>query len=343
MVRLDKAAKNILKNIPARGREVLARRFGVGNYKNKETLEAIGQDHEITRERVRQIEAAALVRLRHNCQKEIAGISLYLNEELNKKGGLAGEDEFLKAVALDCGAPNSVSFFLSLDDKFARLSENDEFFPRWTNNPRMADKIETALAALRKELSLNDLLSEKEMLAKFSGHLNLNEISEKTFSSGFSLELLLSFLAVSKKIKRNHLGEWGLADSSQISPRGMKDMAHMVLRKNNEPMHFKNIAVGIESLLKRPAHIQTVHNELIKDGRFVLVGRGLYALNSMGYKSGIVADVIKQILKERSPLAKEEIIKEVLKQRRVKEGTIAINLQNKEFFKKTAQGHYLLA
>ena len=341
MIRLDKAAKNILKNIPARGREVLARRFGVGNYKNKETLEAIGQDHKITRERVRQIEAAALDRLRHHCQKEIAEISLYLNEELNKKGGLAGEDEFLKAVALNYGGPNSVSFFLSLDDKFARLSENDEFLSRWTNNKQLAGKIETALTALRKELSLDHLLSEKEMLAKFSRHLN--EIPEKDFLSGFSRELFPSFLTVAKKIKRNYLGEWGLADSSQISPRGMKDMAHMVLRKNGEPMHFKKIAADIESLLKRPAHIQTVHNELIKDNRFVLVGRGLYALNSMGYKSGIVSDVIRQILKERGPLTKEEIIKEVLKQRRVKEGTIAINLQNKEFFRKIPQGHYGLA
>ena len=340
MVRLDKAAKNILKSVPIRGREILARRFGIGDYKNKETLEAIGQDHKITRERVRQIEAAALVRLRHNCQNEIAEISLYLNEELNKKGGLAREEEFFKTAVLNYGRPNHFSFFLSLDDKFIRLSETDDFFSRWTNNRRLADKIETVLTALRQELSSDNLLAEKEILAKFARHLE--KIPAEYFLSGFSQELLPSFLAVSKKIKRNYLGEWCLADSPQISPRGMKDMAHMVLRKNGEPMHFKKIAAEIELLLKKPAHIQTVHNELIKNSHFVLVGRGLYGLTSMGYKNGVVSDVIKQILKERGPLAKEEIIKEVLKQRRVKSGTIAINLQNKEFFKKTAEENYTL-
>lgn len=340
MIRLDKTAKNILKNVPIRSREILARRFGIGSYKNKETLEAIGQDHKITRERVRQIEAAAFNRLRHNCQNEITEISLYLNEELNKKGGLATEDEFFKTAGSNCGGINCFSFFLSLDDKLIRLSENNDFFSRWTNNRRLADKIETALAALRKELFLDNLLSEKEILAKFTRHLE--EIPEKDFFNGLPRELLLSFLAVSKKISRNYLGEWGLIDSPQISPSGMRDMSHMVLRRNGEPTHFKKIAAGIELLLKRPVHIQTVHNELIKDDRFILVGRGLYGLASMGYKRGVVADVIKQTLKERGPLTKEEIIKEVLKQRRVKEGTIAINLQNKEFFKKTAQEQYVL-
>ena len=341
MMKLDKAAKNILKSVSVRGREILARRFGIGGYKNKETLEVIGQDHKITRERVRQIEAAALNRLRHNCQNEIAEISLYLNEELNRKGGLASEDEFLTAAASNYGGINYFTFFLSLDDKLIRLSENDDFFSRWTNNRRLADKVETALTSLRKELFLDNLLSEKEILAKFVRHLE--EIPEKDFFNGFPRGLLFSFLAVSKKIRRNYLGEWGLLESPQISPSGMRDMAHMVLRKNGEPTHFKKIAADIEFLLKRPVHIQTVHNELIKDGRFILVGRGLYGLNSMGYQSGVVSDVIKQTLKERGPLAKEEIIKEVLKQRRVKESTIAINLQNKEFFKKTAQGHYILA
>ena len=87
---------------------------------------------------------------------------------------------------------------------------------------------------------------------------------------------------------------------------------------------------------------QTVHNELIKDPRFVLVGRGLYALKEWGYEEGQVKDVILKILKEaRKPLPKEEILAGVLKQRMVKENTVLLNLNNKKYFLKTPEGKYI--
>jgi hypothetical protein len=114
------------------------------------------------------------------------------------------------------------------------------------------------------------------------------------------------------------------------------------MRKHGSPMHFSEAAGAIQKLFSKPAHIQTVHNELIKDNRFVLVGRGLYALKEWGYEGGVVRSVIEKVLNKNGPLSKEEIIKRVLKERHVKENTILVNLQNKNFFTKDEQGNYTL-
>lgn len=93
----------------------------------------------------------------------------------------------------------------------------------------------------------------------------------------------------------------------------------------------------------RSAHSQTVHNELIKDPRFVLVGRGTYALSDWGYEPGTVCDVLVSALKNtENGLTKEEIIKIVKAKRLVKDNTIILNLQNKKVFKKIDNERFIL-
>ena len=52
-----------------RDREVVAKRHGIKSHK-PHTLEQIGSQLDITRERVRQIEMAALARLRHTIERK---------------------------------------------------------------------------------------------------------------------------------------------------------------------------------------------------------------------------------------------------------------------------------
>ena len=113
------------------------------------------------------------------------------------------------------------------------------------------------------------------------------------------------------------------------------------MRRNGEPMHFKEVALEINKTFGKKAHVATCHNELIKDPRFVLVGRGMYGLKDWGHTGGVVRDVITQVLKEAGhPLPKDEIIKRVLAKRIVKPNTVLVNLQNSKFFKKVA-GEYV--
>jgi len=135
-----------------------------------------------------------------------------------------------------------------------------------------------------------------------------------------------------------------LAHWPEINPRGAKDKAYVVLKQHGRPLHFREVTdlinqAGLGSSL---AQAQTVHNELIKDPRFILVGRGIYALRDWGYQPGTIKDVISSILNENGSLAKDEIVKKVMEKRIAKPNTILINLQNKEYFAKDGQGRYFL-
>ena len=61
---LTDQTRRVLETLSDREARVLAMRFGIGDSSNH-TLEEVGQDFEVTRERIRQIEAKALRKLRH--------------------------------------------------------------------------------------------------------------------------------------------------------------------------------------------------------------------------------------------------------------------------------------
>jgi DNA-directed RNA polymerase delta subunit len=157
-------------------------------------------------------------------------------------------------------------------------------------------------------------------------------------------EIAKRWLSISKSVAKNPLGEWGKVSSPNIRTRGVKDYAFLVMRRHGSPMHFKEVADAITKTFGKKTHYATTHNELIKDPRFVLVGRGMYALAEWGYKAGIAREVIQDILKrEGEPLSKDEIIKRVMKERYFKKNTISVNLANSRYFKKSKNGLYTVA
>jgi DNA-directed RNA polymerase delta subunit len=190
------------------------------------------------------------------------------------------------------------------------------------------------LRKLYSGLSDQDLLPESEMVNKFLSHLE--NVAEKYKNQ----EIIKRWLSISKKVGKNAIGEWGMSSSPNVRTKGMRDYAFLVIRKHGSPIHFKEVAQQIQQVFKKKAHVATTHNELIKDSRFVLVGRGLYALKEWGYIAGVVKDVIRNILEKNGPLTKEEIIQKVLKERYVKDNTIMVNLQNQRYFRKDKDNKY---
>ena len=140
--------------------------------------------------------------------------------------------------------------------------------------------------------------------------------------------------------------QWGLAKWPTVNPKNIRDKIFVVLEKHKEPMHFNDIAQAISSsdFKRKDVTVQAIHNELIKDSRFVLIGRGIYALDKWGYSKGTVADIISKILKKAGDegLSRKEIVKQVLKERKVKETTVLLNLQNKELYTRVGKDHYKL-
>lgn len=329
--------KRLLSVLPDRAREVLIKRYGLGKNTEKMTLDSIGKLYGITRERVRQIENYALTNIRKSdAYKSEKMVFTELETLIHSLGGIVVEEDFLGHTSKDKELQNHIHFILVIGDVFKKRKEDDEFKHRWHVNEEVAKQVEDSLRKLYSGLSDDDLLPESEIVSKFLGHLE--SVSEKYKNQ----EIVKRWLSLSKSLGKNAMGEWGVASSSNIKTKGMRDYAFLVIRKHGSPIHFKEVAKQITQVFKKKAHIATTHNELIKDKRFVLVGRGLYALKEWGYMSGVVKDVIRSILEKYGPLTKEEIVEKVMKERYVKENTIMVNLQNQKHFKKSKEGKYEL-
>ncbi len=329
--------KKLLSVLPERGVDVLTSRYGLGKIEKKMTLDSIGKIYGITRERVRQIENYALTNIRKsNAYKNEKAAFSDLENLIHSLGGIVVEEDFLNHISSDKSLQNHINFLLVLGDTFKKRKEDSDFKHRWHVNEELSKQVEDSLKKLYSKLGINDLLPESEIVAKFLEHLK--DVSEKYKNQ----EIMKRWLALSKKLDKNAIGEWGVAHSPNINTKGMRDYAFLVIRKHGSPIHFKEVAKQIGIVFNKKAHIATTHNELIKDERFVLVGRGLYALAEWGYMSGVVKDVIKKIITKNGPLTKEDIIDKVLKERYVKDNTILVNLQNQKCFKKDKEGKYHL-
>jgi len=330
--------KKILDTLPERARDIVINRYGLGTSDEKQTLESIGKKYDITRERVRQIEEYSLSNIRKSEEfKKLNPIFDELKAIVSDLGGVVDEIELLDAVSKNKSIQNHIHFLLVLGDPFVRLKESNDFTCRWCVNEPLAKKIEDSIKTLYGKLKDDEIVSESELIEEFLTHVK--EVSDKNKND----EIIKRWLNTSKRIKKNPLGEWGRAESPNINVKGMRDYAYLVIRRHGSPIHFREVAEQISKLFGKKAHIATTHNELIKDPRFVLVGRGLYALSDWGYMSGVVRDVINNVIKKNGPLTKDEIIEKVLKERYVKENTILVNLQNPKFFKKDVKGRYDIA
>jgi len=316
---------------------VLIRRFGLGSTATRETLESIGKRAGITRERVRQIENAGLATVRSLDSFEDAESSFEeLRAHVLTQGGIVSEEHLLSSLASNESGRNHFRFLLVVGSSFFRERETNDFYARWHVDQKVADQVHDALSHLYTSLSDEDVLPESQLIDLFIDEL-------KDLNDAYRDEAVLKrWLALSKHIDSNPLSEWGRATSPSIRTKGIRDYAYLAVKRAGHPMHFSEVATVIGELFAKKAHVATTHNELIKDKRFVLVGRGLYALKEWGYVPGIVRDVIHKVLQDESPLTKEQILERVKKVRFVKDNTILVNLNDPHYFKHHKDGTYTL-
>ncbi|MSU74520.1 hypothetical protein EXS57_01940 [Candidatus Kaiserbacteria bacterium] len=327
--------KRLLAAVPERAREVLICRFGLGSNPERETLEAIGDRSSITRERVRQIEAAGLDAVRAGkVFKESTSAFEEIATYIHSLGAIVPEEALLSALGKDEKSRNRFRFFLMVNSAFFRERETNDFLARWHVDHATAKHIHEALTQLYTSLSDTEVVTEAELLDRFLDELKgVNDAYKNE-------EVLKRWLTLSKHISSNPLAEWGRTGTPAIRIKGVRDYAYLAVKRHGAPMHFSDVAKTISALFSKKAHIATTHNELIKDPRFVLVGRGLYALTEWGYTPGVVRDVIRETLEKIGPMKKDEIIKQVKKARFVKDNTILVNLNDPRYFKRLKDGRY---
>ncbi len=327
--------KRILSNLTPRAYEVVVNRFGITIDGERKTLEAIGQKYGITRERVRQIENGALIFIRKSeAFKNEKAVFEEIKKLIHSMGAIVSEHEFLNHISKDKIIQNHIHLYLTLSNDFTKYKEDVNFKTRWSVDSDISEKVHKSLKSLFENLSDDELVSEGELVTRFLEEVK--ELSEQYKNE----EIAKRWLLISKTLKKNPLGEWGKSTSSSIKTRGVKDYAFLMMRKHGSPMHFREVAKAVADTFEKKCHTATCHNELIKDPRFVLVGRGIYALSEWGYKSGVVRDVIKELFKKNGPMSKDDIVDQVMKERYLKKNTILVNLQNVKYFKKNKSGLY---
>lgn len=321
-------------------REVIKRRFSIAG-QPRQTLERIGKHFNVTRERIRQIENIALGKLRRTVgTTKFEEINRIAKGILRARGGVMLEEDLLSVVLkrLSHATPQDASVLrlsLMVDVDLQYSGRSGTLKPLWHFSTLNLEDIEKIIDAVTKILRKKGSCTQDQELVSAVQSLNLFPQKQP------SAELVLSCLAVDTRLKKIEAG-WGLTEWRFVRPRSIRDKVEIILRKEGKPMHFVELANKIREARfdHKNVTVQAVHNELIRYPQFVLVGRGLYALREWGYEPGTVADVIERILKAKGPLTKKEIIEEVAKQRKVKVGTISLNLQKMPFFVRVGRAVY---
>lgn len=337
---LTEIIEDIFMVLTEKEKEVVVQRFSLDN-KDRRTLESIGRSFNVTRERIRQIEKIALGKLRRTVNSsKLRYIHDVAEAILREHGGLLLEEnlvkKILKMIEKTVGVDGHiVRLSLSICPAITSIEKNGFYRLAWhlTNiSPLVIQNVlETAGEALKEN---KDVMNGEEILRALS--------KKKTFQSlDLPDDFFLSVLEIDERLKKMPDG-FGLMSWRHINPKSIRDKSLIVLRREGKPMHFVDIAQKITDshFDHKRVTVQAVHNELIRYAHFVLVGRGLYALKEWGYEDGTVTDIIESLLRKKSPMNKQDIIKAVLKQRRVKKGTISLNLQKNPQFVRVGRAVY---
>ena len=319
-----------------REREIVTRRFGL--YERRETLEQIGELLGITRERVRQLEKAILVRLKGAAEKGETDVVTQLEKvfvrtlsEMGRAARINDLADTLYGRTTNLQERSHVAFIATLAPSLTVLDENDSYFQSvahadYGDAKKLKSRIDEIVTIIKKG-------KVPQTVDQLFDALSYEHPSQ------------VAALASMSKLLAHLKDTWGLAKWPTVNPKNIRDKIYVVLAENGKPMHFSDIAEAIKdsSFKRKDVTTQAIHNELIKDKRFVLIGRGIYALDSWGYSKGTVSDIIVSVLKEAGePLHRDEIVKRVLASRQVKETTILLNLQSKPHFKRVAKATYEL-
>ncbi|MFA7244393.1 MAG: HTH domain-containing protein [Patescibacteria group bacterium] len=316
---------------------VIRGRFGIDG--RGRTLSSIGRDLHLSRERIRQIEKEGLKKVAKYIAEENSALAGDILGEIKTQGIIHKEDIAAKVLESQALAKdeeiNSLNLIIKVVPEVQAIEKHDELHESWILNDLSKDEVIKILRDWANYLKKQKSPQKLDILIDAHPNHKVHKIS------------FLSYLPrISKKIVEDYEGSLGLSEWPEVNPRTVRDKIYYVLRKNKKPMHFTDIAkvISEEQFDKKKVVPATVHNELIADARFVLIGRGIYALKEWGYAPGTVKDIIIAVLKqEDGAMDFSDIYKEVLKQRQVRKNTVLINLQNQSEFKKIGSSKYILA
>lgn len=313
--------------------DILSYRFGLGGRRN-ETLEEIGSRFNVTRERIRQIQKSLIKKIGES--PDILPVFRELTALIKKEGGVAKKSKIEKLTFAQSQEDSIILDILLLSCQSLREVNNKFIGKSWAvedlDDQKINKIIECVSGVIEKEgktLTKESIVDKVLVNCPFLGKKNILAVVNSSDLLGRDIDGRIGFKS------------WGV-----ITPKNTRDKAYFVFRGIKKPLHYRKITelLSVGNFGKgKKVSVEAVHNELIRDSRFVLVGRGLYALSEWGYRPGTVADVIEEIFrKEGGALHKNEVVKRVLEKRFVKKNTILLNLQEKPQFVRVRRAVYKL-
>ena len=197
---------------------------------------------------------------------------------------------------------NHFNFIISklMGDSFELVDNHDDF----NSSFKVKDLDVSSLEELAKDLlakveTLKKTMKTDELISLLKELDTYNKNKEKLERQGVDItkvfksqvfpdpaelinsnKILYSLMQTVKNLEQNKYGEWGIADWQEIKPKTVNDKIYLILKHSGKPLHFTDIAKKINEIKfdHKNANAATVHNELILDNRYVLVGRGTYGL-----------------------------------------------------------------
>jgi len=340
---ITKSFEIVLENLSDKEQMVIEKRIWVSW--EKETLQSIGNSFEkpITRERVRQIENSGIKKIGRVVKSSILWkIQEKALELIDMHWGVMLRDKIVNTIIQDLQISsdvnaNIIEIVIQSDFEIVKSKPKNgtqTFFYKQKISPKLIMAIHSeATKILRKK---KDVMEMDQLYT-----LVLNKFAQK----GLKVEktLIDSSLEVFEDIVKWEETLIGLTRWKILNPKTLKDKTVYVMNKEKVPMHFIDIANKITEHLGEKVKVNTIHNELIRNSQFVLIGRWIYALKSWGFTAGTVLDVIVSVMeKTGEPMSTDQIAEEVLKTRNVKKTTIYMNLQNKKVIERVWRNFYQL-
>lgn len=332
---------SVLAGLTEKERAVISRRIGLNG--ERETLQSIGESYAITRERVRQIEDVGIRKIGRIVKSTgLHDIQTIGNKILALHGGLLIRDRLVSAVIQQADIQGEVNSGI-----IEVILQSDYNIQK--SKPQLGTRTYFALPEIQKKL-VQETYKEAVKILKKKGDIMENAalyemVKMNLFPQFGKVETVLvdSILDVYTDIVKGEEKYVGLEKWKILNPSTLKDKAVYVLKKAKKPMHFVEITNAIADRFQESVKVATIHNELIRNNEFVLIGRGIYVLKEWGYKPGTVLDVILDVFqKAKAPLSTEDIVAKVLKVRQVKTSTIYMNLQNRKYVERVGRNMYQL-
>lgn len=332
--------EEVLNSLSDKEKNVIERRVWLKW--EKETLQNIWNSFKpnITRERVRQIEESWIKKIGRIVKATVlTKIQDKANELIDLHGWVISKDRLINSIIKELNLESDINSWIievivqsdyEIKKSKQKLGCKIYFYLPSINKSTIDTAHKEALKILKKK---KDVIDKNTLFENILN--NLPEAKNITFIDS-SLELFEDIVYWEESLV--WLTKWKI-----LNPKTLKDKAIYVMKKEKVPMHFIDISNKISDMLGEVVKVNTIHNELIRNNEFVLIGRGIYALKEWWFKPGTVIDVIADILEKKwEPMTTEDIAKEVLKIRDVKQTTIYMNLQNKTVIERVGRNYYQL-